>query len=97
MSSLLSLARSSQTRAVLMNSSQLASYDYFKSALIKLQGQGGSDGPVLQFAASFGAGTVATSELWEDSAGSFRERLGLRCLPGNGLGLVTVRDGVQGA
>ncbi|KAJ9105828.1 hypothetical protein QFC19_003398 [Naganishia cerealis] len=42
-----------------MNASQLASYDYFKSTLLKIQGT--RDGPVLQFGASFLAGTVATN------------------------------------
>ncbi|GHJ83640.1 hypothetical protein NliqN6_0042 [Naganishia liquefaciens] len=46
-------------RAVLMNSSQLASYDYFKRILLSIKGT--QDGPVLQFGASFLAGTVATT------------------------------------
>ncbi|ORX41150.1 mitochondrial carrier domain-containing protein [Kockovaella imperatae] len=46
-------------RAVLMNMSQLASYDWFKEQLIsnKLL----TDGPVCHFVASLGAGTVATT------------------------------------
>jgi solute carrier family 25 (mitochondrial dicarboxylate transporter), member 10 len=46
-------------RAILMNASQLASYDWFKSQLI----QGGymNDGIGLHFTASFAAGTVATT------------------------------------
>jgi hypothetical protein len=43
-----------------MNSSQLASYDVFKRALLSVKGS--RDGPVLQFGASFLAGTVATSK-----------------------------------
>ena len=43
-----------------MNSSQLASYDYFKRILLSIKGT--HDGPALQFGASFLAGTVATSE-----------------------------------
>ncbi|KAJ9115404.1 hypothetical protein QFC22_005161 [Naganishia vaughanmartiniae] len=46
-------------RAILMNASQLASYDYFKSTLLKIKGT--RDGPALQFGASFLAGTVATT------------------------------------
>lgn len=42
-----------------MNASQLASYDAFKAMLLRIQGA--RDGPVLQFGASFLAGTVATS------------------------------------
>jgi dicarboxylate transporter 10 len=42
-----------------MNASQLASYDYFKRVLLRLDNA--EDGPILQFAASFLAGTVATS------------------------------------
>ena len=48
-------------RAILMNASQLASYDVFKKMLLSVQGS--KDGPILQFGASFLAGTVATSEL----------------------------------
>jgi dicarboxylate transporter 10 len=47
-------------RAILMNASQLASYDVFKKMLLSVQGS--KDGPILQFGASFLAGTVATSE-----------------------------------
>ncbi len=47
-------------RAVLMNASQLASYDYFKGVLLRVTKQA-QEGPGLQFAASFLAGTVATS------------------------------------
>ena len=43
-----------------MNASQLASYDVFKKLLLSIKGS--RDGPVLQFGASFLAGTVATSE-----------------------------------
>jgi hypothetical protein len=43
-----------------MNSSQLASYDYFKRILLSIKGT--QDGPALQFGASFLAGTVATSK-----------------------------------
>jgi hypothetical protein len=49
-----------QVRAILMNASQLASYDVFKRMLLSIQGA--RDGPALQFGASFLAGTVATSE-----------------------------------
>jgi hypothetical protein len=48
-----------QVRAILMNASQLASYDYFKRVLLGIKGT--QDGPALQFGASFLAGTVATS------------------------------------
>lgn len=44
----------------MMNASQLASYDVFKKLLLSVKGS--RDGPVLQFGASFLAGTVATSE-----------------------------------
>lgn len=47
-------------RSVLMNASQLGSYDWFKNAL--LESKVFQDGPVLHFFASLGAGTVATSE-----------------------------------
>lgn len=50
-----------QVRAILMNASQLASYDYFKRILLSVTKA--KDGPALQFGASFLAGTVATSEL----------------------------------
>lgn len=53
-----------------MNASQLASYDYFKRILLSIKGT--QDGPVLQFGASFLAGTVATSTHHERS--SFRHR-----------------------
>ncbi|WVQ85852.1 hypothetical protein IAT38_008020 [Cryptococcus sp. DSM 104549] len=46
-------------RSVLMNMSQLASYDWFKSELLKHKVI--EDGPVLHFVASLGAGTVATT------------------------------------
>lgn len=46
-------------RAILMNASQLASYDWFKRTLLRMDG--GTDGPALQFGASFLAGTVATT------------------------------------
>ncbi|ORY35856.1 mitochondrial carrier domain-containing protein [Naematelia encephala] len=46
-------------RAVLMNMSQLASYDWFKGELIRRKVM--EDGPVLHFVASLGAGTVATT------------------------------------
>ncbi|KIM30832.1 hypothetical protein M408DRAFT_327792 [Serendipita vermifera MAFF 305830] len=46
-------------RAILMNASQLASYDYFKSQL--LRGGYMDDGFGLHFTASFAAGTVATT------------------------------------
>jgi dicarboxylate transporter 10 len=49
-----------QVRAILMNASQLASYDVFKKLLLSIKGS--RDGPILQFGASFLAGTVATSE-----------------------------------
>lgn len=45
-------------RAILMNASQLASYDFFKSELIK---RGFSDNIYCHFTASFAAGTVATT------------------------------------
>ncbi|KAK1923001.1 mitochondrial carrier domain-containing protein [Papiliotrema laurentii] len=47
------------TRAVLMNMSQLASYDWFKEELIRNKLL--ADGPVCHFVASVGAGTVATT------------------------------------
>lgn len=46
-------------RAILMNASQLASYDAFKRVLLTIKGA--QDGPALQFGASFLAGTVATT------------------------------------
>lgn len=46
-------------RAILMNASQLASYDWFKRVLLRMDGA--KDGPALQFGASFLAGTVATT------------------------------------
>ncbi|WVW81060.1 hypothetical protein I302_103051 [Kwoniella bestiolae CBS 10118] len=46
-------------RSILMNMSQLASYDWFKHELIKAKVL--EDGPVLHFLASLGAGTVATT------------------------------------
>ncbi|KAG7562972.1 hypothetical protein FFLO_01530 [Filobasidium floriforme] len=46
-------------RAILMNASQLASYDVFKKMLLGIKGS--RDGPILQFGASFLAGTVATT------------------------------------
>ncbi|KAK4686660.1 hypothetical protein P7C73_g3465, partial [Tremellales sp. Uapishka_1] len=46
-------------RSVLMNMSQLASYDWFKGELIRTRIM--DDGPVLHFVASLGAGTVATT------------------------------------
>ncbi|WWC92100.1 uncharacterized protein L201_007054 [Kwoniella dendrophila CBS 6074] len=46
-------------RSILMNMSQLASYDWFKHEL--LQAKLLEDGPVLHFVASLGAGTVATT------------------------------------
>ncbi|KAI5117772.1 hypothetical protein M0805_003591 [Coniferiporia weirii] len=46
-------------RAVLMNASQLASYDYFKSELLKTQYF--NDNIYCHFTASFAAGTVATT------------------------------------
>ncbi|WWC98661.1 hypothetical protein V866_005554 [Kwoniella sp. B9012] len=46
-------------RSILMNMSQLASYDWFKHELIKTKVL--EDGPVLHFLASLGAGTVATT------------------------------------
>ncbi len=54
-----------QVRAILMNASQLASYDWFKRVLLRMDGA--KDGPALQFGASFLAGTVATSEWERDS------------------------------
>ncbi|KAL7422664.1 hypothetical protein Q5752_001955 [Cryptotrichosporon argae] len=47
------------TRAVLMNMSQLASYDWFKAELLHHRLL--DDGPALHFLASLGAGTVATT------------------------------------
>lgn len=47
-------------RSVLMNASQLGSYDWFKHTL--LESNLLTDGPVLHFFASLGAGTVATSK-----------------------------------
>ncbi|CAO1618203.1 unnamed protein product [Sympodiomycopsis kandeliae] len=47
------------TRSIVMNISQLASYDLFKGALLSATSL--EDGPVLQFAASFCAGTFATT------------------------------------
>lgn len=47
------------TRSIVMNISQLASYDLFKGALLSATSL--QDGPVLQFAASFCAGTFATT------------------------------------
>lgn len=46
-------------RAILMNMSQLASYDWFKEELIRSKML--ADGPVCHFVASVGAGTVATT------------------------------------
>ncbi|KAF8223260.1 mitochondrial carrier [Tricholoma matsutake] len=46
-------------RAVLMNASQLASYDFFKAELLKTRYF--DDNIFCHFAASFGAGTVATT------------------------------------
>lgn len=46
-------------RSILMNMSQLASYDWFKEELIRMKLM--QDGPVLHFVASLGAGTVATT------------------------------------
>ena len=45
-------------RSVLMNASQLGSYDFFKSQLLA---NGLADGPLVHFFASLGAGTVATT------------------------------------
>jgi dicarboxylate transporter 10 len=53
-----------QVRAILMNASQLASYDVFKKMLLGIKGS--RDGPILQFGASFLAGTVATSKCRKD-------------------------------
>jgi len=46
-------------RAILMNASQLASYDYFKSELLRLKLV--DDNIYCHFTASFAAGTVATT------------------------------------
>jgi len=46
-------------RAILMNASQLASYDYFKSELLKTSYF--QDNIYCHFTASFAAGTVATT------------------------------------
>lgn len=46
-------------RSILMNMSQLASYDWFKQELISHQWV--TDGPACHFIASLGAGTVATT------------------------------------
>ncbi|WVQ95698.1 hypothetical protein IAU59_002797 [Kwoniella sp. CBS 9459] len=46
-------------RSILMNMSQLASYDWFKQELLHMKVF--DDGPVLHFFASLGAGTVATT------------------------------------
>ncbi|WWC65423.1 uncharacterized protein I303_108041 [Kwoniella dejecticola CBS 10117] len=46
-------------RSILMNMSQLASYDWFKRELLNAKVL--EDGPVLHFFASLGAGTVATT------------------------------------
>lgn len=47
-------------RSVLMNASQLGSYDWFKNTLLGFKMF--EDGPIVHFLASIGAGTVATSE-----------------------------------
>lgn len=47
------------TRSIVMNISQLASYDVFKDALLSATSM--KDGPALQFMASFCAGTFATT------------------------------------
>jgi dicarboxylate transporter 10 len=47
------------TRSIVMNVAQLASYDVFKGALLSATSM--TDGPVLQFVASFCAGTLATT------------------------------------
>lgn len=47
------------TRSIVMNISQLASYDTFKGVLLSTTSM--SDGPLLQFCASFMAGTFATT------------------------------------
>ncbi|OCF33615.1 hypothetical protein I317_02878 [Kwoniella heveanensis CBS 569] len=46
-------------RSILMNMSQLASYDWFKQELLHMKVL--EDGPILHFFASLGAGTVATT------------------------------------
>jgi len=46
-------------RAILMNASQLASYDYFKAELLKTRYF--EDNIICHFAASFASGTVATT------------------------------------
>lgn len=51
-------------RAVLMNASQLVSYDWFKQELMTRGGM--QDGLLLHSAASLGAGTVATSACCND-------------------------------
>lgn len=47
-------------RSILMNASQLGSYDWFKNALL---GSGVSDGPILHFFASLGAVSTARNPL----------------------------------
>lgn len=58
-SSLMRGATPNVFRAILMNASQLASYDFFKSELLKTKYF--EDNIYCHFTASFAAGTVATT------------------------------------
>ncbi|KAI0030085.1 mitochondrial carrier domain-containing protein [Vararia minispora EC-137] len=78
-------------RAILMNASQLASYDYFKAELLK----SGYfvDNELCYFTASFMAGTVATTVC--SPADVIKSRIMSASGPGSGSALTAIRTAMQ--
>ncbi|KAJ7100862.1 mitochondrial carrier domain-containing protein [Mycena belliarum] len=78
-------------RAVLMNASQLASYDFFKAELLKTPYF--SDNIVVHFTASFAAGTVATTVC--SPADVLKSRIMNASGPGSSSTLGTIRAALK--
>jgi len=77
-------------RAILMNASQLASYDFFKAELLK---NGFSDNIYCHFTASFAAGTVATTVC--SPADVLKSRIMNASGPGSNSTLAVIRNSMK--
>lgn len=78
-------------RAILMNASQLASYDFFKAELLKTPYF--DDNIACHFTASFAAGTVATTVC--SPADVLKSRIMNASGPGSGSTLTVIRNSLR--